>query len=507
MEVTAGETVAIPALVRQLGPFAITALAAWIAVLFGTTIDWPEYLISIAVLAGAWTYGVTMGLRGLMLTGTALGSLGFLAALGLMRDSVGGSVAAVSIVTLLPVMQTALYVRERIGLWIVLAGVTIFYLAPLIFIGPPRYPGNGYRGALLAVLVSSIVGLAVHELVANIRRRASEARRRESILSRVSETVQQLYKSADPRREGCRAVAEVSEALVVGLYEPDVTSDTLRVTTTTRSPEAVVGGAPARAGSAVEVAFRTGERQLVLERVEDQVGNVEVWRADGAPTAALYEPLIRGDEVIGVLFAGWTGRVTAEGARVAVASLVAREIAAVIDRRDVIDQLTDEAFTDALTELPNRRAWETQAATAMAAGREPVAVAMFDIDRFKQFNDSYGHPAGDRLLRETAAAWRAEIRADDFLARLGGEEFALLLTGRDATSVRALVERLRNSMPAAQTVSAGIALRIAGETPEQLLGRADQALYEAKSAGRDRAVFAELPGTARAADQAALGER
>jgi diguanylate cyclase (GGDEF)-like protein len=127
----------------------------------------------------------------------------------------------------------------------------------------------------------------------------------------------------------------------------------------------------------------------------------------------------------------------------------------------------------------------------MSGGREPVAVAMFDIDRFKQFNDSYGHPAGDRLLRDTAAAWRAEVRADDFLARLGGEEFALLLTGRHTGSVRALVERLRSSMPAQQTVSAGIALRVDGETPDQLLSRADQALYEAKTAGRNRAVVAD----------------
>jgi diguanylate cyclase (GGDEF)-like protein len=119
---------------------------------------------------------------------------------------------------------------------------------------------------------------------------------------------------------------------------------------------------------------------------------------------------------------------------------------------------------------------------------------MLDIDRFKQFNDSYGHPAGDRLLRETAAAWRAEIRAGDFLARIGGEEFALLLTGRDTPSVTALVERLRQSMPAQQTVSAGIALRNDGETPEQLLSRADQALYEAKSSGRDRAMFADVLG-------------
>ena len=108
---------------------------------------------------------------------------------------------------------------------------------------------------------------------------------------------------------------------------------------------------------------------------------------------------------------------------------------------------------------------------------------MLDIDHFKQFNDSYGHPAGDRLLREAAAAWKSETRAEDFLARFGGEEFALLLTGKDTGAVQALVERLRARMPANQTCSAGIALMVEGDTPEQLLGRADTALYEQRKRG------------------------
>jgi diguanylate cyclase (GGDEF)-like protein len=492
MDVRANNTESSHVLMRQLGPFAITGLTAWVAVLFGTRMDWTEYGISLALLAVSWAYGVTMGLRGRMLTGTVLGSLGFLAALGLMRDSAGGSVAAVSIVSLLPVFQTALYTHDRPALWIVLGGVAAFYLAPLVFIGPPHYPNSGYRRALLGISVSSIVGLATHELVANIRRRATEARRRERIFTRVNETVQELYTSADPRRDACRAVEEVSEALVVGLYEPDKMTPTLRVTTTTRSPEAVVGGALARPDSAVQLAFTTGEPQLITENVEAHVGNVEVWQADGAPNSALYQPLVSGDQTVGVLFVGWSGPVLANGPRVAVASLLAREIAAMINRQDMIDQLTDEALTDPLTELPNRRAWDGQLGSAMGDGHHgSVAVAMFDIDRFKQFNDSYGHPAGDRLLRDTAAAWRAEIRAEDFLARLGGEEFGLLLTGRDTASVKALVERLRNSMPGQQTVSAGIALRSEGDTPDQLLSRADKALYEAKAVGRDRAVVAD----------------
>ncbi|MDE3133210.1 MAG: GGDEF domain-containing protein [Acidobacteriota bacterium] len=480
-------------LARQLGPFAATALVAWVAVLIGTRVDWPEYVISVAVLFAAWTYGVVAGLRGRMLSGTVIGSFGFLLALGLMRDAAGGSVAAVTIVSLLPVFQTALFVRDRRGLWIVLAGLLAFYLAPLILIGPPRYPNDGYRSAALAIAVSSIVGLVTHRLVADIRRRASEGRHRERILQLVNSAVQELYRSADPRHDACRAVEEASEALVVGLYEPEPATQTLRMTTTTRTPDAVAAGAPARSGSTVYAAFQSGQPQLVVDNVEAHVGNVALWRADGAPKALLYQPLLKGEQAVGVLFVGWNERVVTGEQRVVVASLLAHEIAAVLDRQNVLEQLTGAALTDPLTELPNRRAWDGQMAIAMAGTTEPVAVAMLDIDRFKQFNDAHGHPAGDRLLRETAAAWRAEIRADDFLARLGGEEFALLLTGRDTDSVQALVERLRASMPATQTVSAGIALRMPGDSPEQLLSRADQALYEAKESGRDRTVFANDP--------------
>jgi len=475
---------------RQLGPFALIAFVAWGAVLIGTHVDWTQYVISVVLLAGSLAYGVVTAIRGRMLTGTVIGSLLFLAALGLARNSVGGSVAAISIISLLPVFQTALYVRDRVALWIVLAGVTAFYLAPLVFIGPPGYPASGYRGALLAVAVSSIVGLVTYQLVADIRGRASEARRRERILVRVAETVQRLYESADPRHDACSATLEISDAIVVALYEPNPLTGELLITTSTAIPDELASGVAPRPGSAVNVAFKTGQRQLICDDVQSYLGNVDLWMLAGSPESLLYEPLLKGDERVGVLVVGWRERIEVTSTRVVVASLVAHEIAAVLDRANVIEQLTDEALTDSLTGLHNRRAWDAQLAQAMKSGLDPVAVAMFDLDRFKQFNDSYGHPAGDRLLRETAAAWRSEVRGTDFLARLGGEEFALLLTGKDTGAVHGLVERLRARVPSSQTCSAGIALRTKGDTPELLLGRADKALYEAKESGRDRTVFA-----------------
>jgi diguanylate cyclase (GGDEF)-like protein len=114
----------------------------------------------------------------------------------------------------------------------------------------------------------------------------------------------------------------------------------------------------------------------------------------------------------------------------------------VIDRADTLSQLTDMASTDPLTGLPNRRAWDARVSHALKAGQR-FTVAMLDFDRFKEFNDTHGHPAGDRLLKETAACWREQLRAGDMLARLGGEEFGLLLLDCNTARAVDVIERLR----------------------------------------------------------------
>jgi diguanylate cyclase (GGDEF)-like protein len=152
---------------------------------------------------------------------------------------------------------------------------------------------------------------------------------------------------------------------------------------------------------------------------------------------------------------------------------------------EMLNQVSDIASTDALTGLPNRRAWDALLVELLADDR-CMTVTMLDIDHFKEFNDSQGHPAGDRLLRETAAAWREELRAGDFVARLGGDEFALLLPDCTAANALEVVERLRLRIPSEQTCSAGIATHVPGSPPEALMAQADTALYEAKTAGRDR---------------------
>lgn len=155
--------------------------------------------------------------------------------------------------------------------------------------------------------------------------------------------------------------------------------------------------------------------------------------------------------------------------------------------------LEDLAYTDALTGLGNRRAWEAWLDAALgAAGIDgpPLCVAVFDLDRFKAYNDANGHPAGDALLAAASTAWRRELRPTDVLARYGGEEFAAVLPACSLADAHVVVERIRAATPFGQTVSAGIAEWDRSEDAAGLVARADAALYAAKAAGRDRALAA-----------------
>jgi diguanylate cyclase (GGDEF)-like protein len=113
---------------------------------------------------------------------------------------------------------------------------------------------------------------------------------------------------------------------------------------------------------------------------------------------------------------------------------------------------------------------------------------MIDLDLFKAYNDRHGRQAGDRLLKEAAAAWRDELRPADMLGRYGGEEFVVLLHGCDEQTAQVVVERLRAATPGGLSCSAGIARRVPGETAAALVGRADAALHAAKRAGGDRSI-------------------
>lgn len=170
-------------------------------------------------------------------------------------------------------------------------------------------------------------------------------------------------------------------------------------------------------------------------------------------------------------------------------------------RHELQQELERQARTDSLTGLPNRRhfldfATQELARTARYGGR--LSVLMLDVDHFKKVNDTYGHKVGDLALQRLADICRDALREIDITARLGGEEFAVLLPETDSTHALEAAERLRTTIAAARipleqglplhfTVSIGVAtLDGAATNIDTLLNRADKALYEAKRAGRNR---------------------
>jgi diguanylate cyclase (GGDEF)-like protein len=163
----------------------------------------------------------------------------------------------------------------------------------------------------------------------------------------------------------------------------------------------------------------------------------------------------------------------------------------------------EDGRIDPLTGIGNRRMMEEDLERIHAQGARyghRYAVVLFDIDFFKKYNDTCGHPAGDEALRAVAAALRAAGRKGDVVYRYGGEEFLALLPGQDEDTGRTAADRLRTQVeammlphpgstpPGTVTVSAGIAAHVGGDSlePTTLIERADQALYLAKESGRNR---------------------
>jgi diguanylate cyclase (GGDEF)-like protein len=163
-------------------------------------------------------------------------------------------------------------------------------------------------------------------------------------------------------------------------------------------------------------------------------------------------------------------------------------------------RLVEIASRDGLTGLKNHRHFREALEKQLSMANRlaiPLSVVMIDVDQFKEFNDSYGHPAGDDVLVEVARLLRSSVRDHDVVARYGGEEFAVLLPGTDERASQSLAERLRMAIERYDwplrpiTISIGAStLDRTGEKASDLMEMADRSLYQSKSAGRNRVTHA-----------------
>ncbi|GAC1600139.1 MAG: hypothetical protein NVS4B10_11720 [Myxococcales bacterium] len=217
-------------------------------------------------------------------------------------------------------------------------------------------------------------------------------------------------------------------------------------------------------------------------------------------------PLRAGDKTIGTLVCGSRSKLGLPAKALRELSMLALQAAEALARTRLFEHAEKLATTDGLTGLFNRRTLQEQLGARMREAqryRHPLSFLLLDIDHFKKVNDTYGHPAGDAVLRGVAAVAQDQARETDVVARYGGEEMALILPETDAAGARVIAERLRACVEAAEhateagalrcTVSVGVStwpLAAAPAAPDDevaaLIEAADKALYRAKQAGRNR---------------------
>jgi diguanylate cyclase (GGDEF)-like protein len=463
----------------------ILALAFVAAALRTAGTDWP--LVGVAGAVAAAIVVVAGALPWARLPAGALLVLpvGCDAVIGLLRQAQGGSTSGYSALSILPVIWVGLVLGHR-EVAAIAACTTALFAVPVVLVGAPLYPGSSWRGVALCAVVAAIVGVGANRVIAEQRRQTGLAGRRAADLDRLVATQTAIATSPFDLDAVMQTIVE--QALLV-------TGAAGAVVELPRGHElvytAVAGtAAPYRGLRIAEATAISGEalRTRQVLTCDDSEHDPRVDRVACRRVGArsmIVVPLLHEGNAAGVLkvYAPTANAFEAEHARVL--AVLASMIAAAIVRADLLDQLGQEAGTDALTGLANRRAWYRRLDEAVARARRsgtPLSVVLLDLDGFKQVNDEQGHAAGDRLLLTAAGRWTEVLRESDLLARLGGDEFGVVLEGADEAEAADVVGRLRDVVAASLSVSGGSATWDRQERLDELVERADRIMYLRKRA-------------------------
>ena len=309
----------------------------------------------------------------------------------------------------------------------------------------------------------------------------------------VGRVARALAATDDARTAVCEAACEVAGAPVAFLLEPagrDFVSTAMAgvdIAPVTIQPRAETPSGPGRA-------FTSKETYFVADARTHPALAAPLVEATGA-RSAVFEPVLRDGAVAGVLIVIWQQPLEAlQDAPAGVLRLLAAQAAVAIEHAALRTRMGALALSDELTGLVTRRVWDEELPRELARARRgdsPVSVAIVDIDHMSAFNMLRGEREGDRLIKETGARWRGELREVDLLARLDGTEFGVLLPGCGLGEAVEVLDRVRAATPRGQTASAGVA-RWDGEEPaELLLARCQDALAAAKETGRNITIPAD----------------
>jgi diguanylate cyclase (GGDEF)-like protein len=411
------------------------------------------------------------------------------AVIALLREAQGGAQSGYAALLVLPVVWVA-FVGSRRSVLLVVAALAATLAIPIIAVGAPWYPSTGWRGALLLTLVAAIVGLVTEYGVRATRVHGESEAQRARMLDRLVQTHTAIAMSDFGFEDILETVVEEALALtgadaaVVELPE----GEDLVYRAVAGTAQAFAGLRIPADGSASGYCLAQLEPLVVSDAETDLHVDQDACREVGARSMVIV-PLIHAGRAAGVLkvYSAAAGAVGADEARVL--GLLGNVIGTGLARAELFATMTEHAVTDGLTGLANRRSWDEQLARAVAHAErthETLSVAVCDVDGLKAINDRRGHAAGDELLRDIAEHWRAEARAADFIARIGGDEFAIMLPGADESGAHDVVERLIGSLPEGTSVSFGVAEWDLREDGVGLMERADLRMYDEKRRGKSR---------------------
>ena len=385
-------------------------------------------------------------------------------------------------------------------------------VAARAYLGVPRALSDGTRVGSLAALRHSVTGftdadeqlflMLARVLASELERESNERdlRRFNDLLrdqargmGAIGRVARALAGGEDARTAVCEAAREVAGAPVAFLLEPagrEFVSTAMAGVEIAPVTIQARGEAPAGPGRA----FTSKETYFVADARTHPALARPLVEATGA-RSAVFEPVLRDGEVAGVLIVVW--QVPLEelpDAPAGVLRLLAAQAAVAIEHATLRSRMGALALSDALTGLVTRRVWDEEVPGELARarrGESPLTLGVIDLDHMGAFNMVRGEREGDRLLKETAARWRGELREVDLLARLEGTQFGVLLPNCGLGEAVDVVDRVRAATPRGQTASAGVA-RWDGEEPaELLLVRAQDALAAAKDAGRNLTIAAD----------------
>jgi diguanylate cyclase (GGDEF)-like protein len=382
-------------------------------------------------------------------------------------------------------------------------------LNPGSYLGVPLELGDGSRVGSLAALSpvpdrfgdddERLFVMLSRVLATELERETSarDAQRLNHSLRAQAEAMGELGRVAaaltaggDARGAVCAAACAVAGAPIAFLLEP-----TGRSFTSTAVHGAAIGPVtiqPRDEGAGR--AFESTRSYFVAHAHEHPALAKPLVEATGA-RSALFEPVLREGAIAGVLIVIWREVVERLGeSKGAMLRLLAAQAAVAIEQAGLRARMEELALTDALTGLATRRTWEAELPRELARARRhehAVSVAILDIDDMTRFNAARGPAEGDRLIKEAAAAYAGTLREVDTIARLDGNQFAIVLPDCGLGEAVEVLDRVRAATPRGQHASAGVARWDAEEPVEMLVDRCRGALDAAKAAGRDVTIAAD----------------